>query len=178
MATSGSTSRQSASKASTKATGDPAVARLEEQLIALAAELEVRDERQREFAEEHRMLRERYAALTERYEGMAQAISVSAGLTALSEGFETLASELAPLRQLVPSTTTEAASEAVLDAIFEVRSAAQTPSWEGVTTLGIQTWSIPWIGAPKTPAGQSPAGEGQTPGQSEYRVYFFQGEQP
>lgn len=164
MATSGSTSRQSASRSSTATTGvsSAAVARLEERLLALAAELEARDERQREFAEEHRMLRERYAALTERYEGMAQAISVSAGLTAIGEGFDALAAELAPLRQLVPPSTTEPASKEVLAAIREIRLASQAPLWDSVSTLGVQTWDIPWIGAPKPPTREYPNGAGES----------------
>jgi hypothetical protein len=176
MATSGSGSGQAASKAAT----DAAVARLEEQVSALADELQRRDDRQREIADEHRMLRERYAALSERYEGMAQAISVSAGVEAIGEGLNTLAAELAPLRQLVPSSSTQPAPQEVLDAIAEVREAAQAPSWEGVSTLGIPTWSIPWIGAPKPAQRRGDAGEGRpgADGQTEFNVFFVQGEQP
>lgn len=180
MATSGSGPRQSASKGD--GSTDAAVARLEEQVSSLVDELRRRDELQREFADEHRILRERYVVLSERYEGMAQAISVSAGVEAIGEGLNTLAEELAPLRQLVPSSSTDPAPEAVLDAIAEVREAARAPSWEGISTLGIQTWSIPWIGAPKPAQRDSGSGPGAgrpgTDGQTAFNVFFVEGEQP
>ena len=86
------------------------------------------------------------------------AVSVVAGLTEIGHSLEALADELAPLRQLVPATTTTDADSGAIDAIESIRQASQAPTWEHVSTLGIPTWSIPSTGA-AAPAGRS---EGST----------------
>jgi hypothetical protein len=84
-----------------------------------------------DYPHEHPVLVEALAMLATR---LAEVASYNAVGEALQYGFQTLAEELAPLRQLVPPSVPKLDAR-VAETMLQVQVAMIRPKWDGVTTL-------------------------------------------